>query len=85
LVDYDVILMVHPSSKVLKHNICLYRQKRSLWIVESGVKRFADPGSPFTFYTLFCDNSINLCCDVIIVNLRAKLFMLYNVDYFLTV
>jgi len=47
LVDYDVIMMVYSSSKVLKLNICLYRRKRSL-------STFADPGFLSTFYTLFC-------------------------------
>jgi len=30
MVDYDVIVRVHLSSKVSKLNICFYRQKRSL-------------------------------------------------------
>jgi len=30
MVDYNVILMVHPSSKVSQLNIYLYRQKRLL-------------------------------------------------------
>jgi len=57
-VDYDVILRVHPSSKVSKLNSCLYRRKRSLKIDKSGAKRFADPGFVSTFNILFCVNSI---------------------------
>jgi len=30
LADYDVILRVHPFSKVSELNICLYRRKRLL-------------------------------------------------------
>jgi len=32
LVDYDIILMLHPASKVSKLKICLYRRKHYLYL-----------------------------------------------------
>jgi len=80
LVDYDVILTVHPSSKLSKLNICIYRQKR--FRLMKVVPNDSPTQVSYPHLILVCVNSITNRViykktisgyDVIIVSVHRKL------------